>query len=518
MKRTLLATFQKCTIRNFSLKAISSDQHVSVTKSLAITLKSLLLLTVLLCANLGARTQSLSTNDPGNLVANSSNTPVNIGSTVSITTGPTSLTAATVSIAGNFHQGADSLEINNTTSGDYGSFTFSYNSSSGVLTLSGPGTEAQYQDALSQVTFRTNSTSNSARTITFSLNAALPFSGNGHYYEHITATDILWTTARDQAAAKSYFGRKGYLVTVTSQEENDFVAEKLGGAQGWMGANDATNEGAWRWVTGPEGNEDSGAGRLFWNGSAVGYTNWNVGEPNDSEGNEDYGQFVTSGAWNDLSETHVLDDYVVEYGDTPGDMPTQISDNITIEIVTNPTAITGTTTICAGETTELTAQNAQGTVYWYTDGCGTTELGTGNPISVSPLTTTTYYARNNVTGQFSEGCASVTVTVNLLDVYRSAQTGSWTDAANWEQYNGTSWVAATSYPGEISNSCGSPMVIIQATDTLTIPPSATISTPNLTIEADGIVEKDPSASLTISQQLIMDEDADGAIKITSTVD
>ena len=482
------------------------------------------LLIIMLFASLGANSQSLSSNDLGNLVANSSNTPVNVGSTVSITTGPTSLTAATVSIAGNFHQGADYLEINNTTSGNYGSFTFSYNSSSGVLTISGTGTETQYQDALRQVTFRTTSTSNAARTITFSLNAALPFSGNGHYYEYITGSGISWTDARTQAATKSYFGREGYLVTVTSSEESAFVAGKLDGAQGWLGASDATTENDWRWVTGPEGAENGGTGRPFWfglySGSAVNgeYTNWNGGEPNNS-GDEDYGQFVAvSGKWNDLPNTNLLNGYVVEYGGMSDDTPTQISDNITIDVVTNPTGITGTTTICAGETTELTAQNPQGTVYWYTGGCGTTPVGTGNSINVSPVTTTTYYARNNVNGVFSAGCASAAVTVNLLEEYRSIQSGLWTNAANWEQHNGTSWVAATSYPGETNNSCGTPLVTIRANHTLTIPPLATISIPNLTIEANGTVEKDHSASLTISAQLIMNEDADGSIKIIQTTD
>jgi hypothetical protein len=40
------------------------------------------------------------------------------------------------------------------------------------------------------------------------------------------------------------------------------------------------------------------------------YTNWNSGEPNNS-GGEDYAQFVTSGRWNDLSNTSLP--YVIEF-------------------------------------------------------------------------------------------------------------------------------------------------------------------------------------------------------------
>ena len=172
MKKTLLATFPKCPIRNFSLKAISSDQLVSFKNSQVVILKSFLFLIVLVCTNLGARAKSLSTNDIENLVANYSNTAVNIDSTISIRTGPTTLTTATVSITDNFHQGVDYLEINNTTRGTYNPFSFSDNITIGVLKLTGKGITDEYQAKLNQVAFHTFTTLNSTYTITFSLNAA----------------------------------------------------------------------------------------------------------------------------------------------------------------------------------------------------------------------------------------------------------------------------------------------------------------------------------------------------------
>ena len=79
----------------------------------------------------------------------------------------------------------------------------------------------------------------------------------------------------------------------------------------------------------------------------------------------------------------------------------------------NPTSITATqNTICSGSSTTLTANGAVGTVYWYTGGCASTFVATGNSISVSPASTTTYYARNLNGGLFSGGCASITITVN----------------------------------------------------------------------------------------------------------
>jgi len=79
----------------------------------------------------------------------------------------------------------------------------------------------------------------------------------------------------------------------------------------------------------------------------------------------------------------------------------------------NPTSITATqNTLCSGSSTTLTANGAVGTVYWYTGGCASTFVATGNSISVSPSSTNTYYARNLNGGLFSGGCASITITVN----------------------------------------------------------------------------------------------------------
>ncbi|MBK9292767.1 MAG: hypothetical protein IPM52_14255 [Bacteroidetes bacterium] len=84
----------------------------------------------------------------------------------------------------------------------------------------------------------------------------------------------------------------------------------------------------------------------------------------------------------------------------------------TLSAPSNPTGITATNNpICNGGSTQLTAQGAQGTVYWYTGSCGGSFVATGNSITVSPASTTTYYARNYNNNQFSPGCASIVITV-----------------------------------------------------------------------------------------------------------
>ena len=47
-------------------------------------------------------------------------------------------------------------------------------------------------------------------------------SENGHYYRYIPQPST-WLEARDAAAADTYMGLQGYLVTVTSPEESKFI-------------------------------------------------------------------------------------------------------------------------------------------------------------------------------------------------------------------------------------------------------------------------------------------------------
>ncbi|MCE1168508.1 MAG: YDG domain-containing protein [Sphingobacteriia bacterium] len=78
-----------------------------------------------------------------------------------------------------------------------------------------------------------------------------------------------------------------------------------------------------------------------------------------------------------------------------------------------PTSITASSTsICDGSSVTLTANGTAGTVNWYTGSCGGTLVGTGNPISLTPSATTTYYANCSNGTQVSAGCASTTITVS----------------------------------------------------------------------------------------------------------
>jgi Ig-like domain CHU_C associated/PKD-like domain len=94
-----------------------------------------------------------------------------------------------------------------------------------------------------------------------------------------------------------------------------------------------------------------------------------------------------------------------------------------------PTSIAGTTTICSGSSTTLTVSGGTlgvgATAQWFTGSCGGTAAGTGNSITVSPSTNTTYYVRYSGICNTTT-CASVAVTVNALSVAPTSISGTTT--------------------------------------------------------------------------------------------
>jgi flagellin len=109
-----------------------------------------------------------------------------------------------------------------------------------------------------------------------------------------------------------------YLATITSELEQAEIAFQIGevGINAWLGGNDATSEGDWRWTEGPEGEANGGTGTPFWSGNHTTgnlvngmFENWGNNEPNnhpwkDPVNGEDYLQISQGstpiGSWNDL--------------------------------------------------------------------------------------------------------------------------------------------------------------------------------------------------------------------------
>ena len=267
-------------------------------------------------------------------------------------TNPTTIDGALVIISSGFASG-DILSYTGTLPAGV---TQSYNATTGVLAFTGSLTAAELQAIYREVKF--NSTSNSAlnRTLTFNLGAALPLSSNNHFYQFITAPNISWTAAKTAAEQLTFFGKQGYLTTVTSAAENQFIVSKIQG-QGWMGAADSQTEDNWKWMTGPE------AGTQFWqgrsNGSVVGglYNNWASGEPNDYGSGEDYAHFLLDGKWNDYPlSSNGIQGYIVEFGGLSNDPCVVTSAIKTIAVVPGITLVPVLTSPATNSTVATTAQ------------------------------------------------------------------------------------------------------------------------------------------------------------------
>lgn len=168
---------------------------------------------------------------------------------------------------------------------------------------------------------------------TMTMAAPVQWSGNGNWYEAISVSGgISWTDASTTANAKG-----GYLATLTSGAENDFVFSLIDNPSFWNAEPAGSNLGPWLGgyqTSDIDASSASAANNWAWvTGEVWSYTNWSSGEPNNFEGaGEDYLSFkcypngCRSGQWNDLPDViSVLDTqvvaYVVEYDVNPVPVP-----------------------------------------------------------------------------------------------------------------------------------------------------------------------------------------------------
>ena len=199
---------------------------------------------------------------------------------------------------------------------------------------------------------------------------------------------------------------------------------------------------------------------------------------------------------------------------------------------TNGGIIGNAQTICTGSTpamlTETTSPTGTiaGTLQYQWQSSTTSAVAdfvdisgaTSSTCQPDVLTQTTWYKRLVKVDCETNWLESnvVEVTVNPLQQFRTkagldyASPRNWTTTANWEQYNGSSLVAASSYPGEISIACNSPLVTILSGHQMEIS-GANITLPNLKMEGTGKLFVRSTGKLSVSGQLQMEQNAAGAI-------
>lgn len=128
------------------------------------------------------------------------------------------------------------------------------------------------------------------------------FSDNGHFYAWIDDPST-WPDANAAAQAfstvhNSVLLEDWHLATITSQEENDFLAQTvlglpgawvspIGAQRAWIGLFNEAGPNSFQWVT----------------GESTSYTNWEPGEPNNPTGTVGTLGRYSDGKWNDEFDT-----------------------------------------------------------------------------------------------------------------------------------------------------------------------------------------------------------------------
>ena len=329
----------------------------------------------------------------------------------------TTITGANVTISGSFDEDdklfvrtATSITVDNTTNDiTYGSIPVNgvdnatYDKSSGELTFNGTATLANWITAFKLVgyIFDDNGTNpNSTRSLIFSLSNRIPYNhtdGSVHFYDYVESDEITFGTAIDEAESdgKKLFGLQGYLATITSQEEQEYIEPKIDGF-GWLGACDRLDnttirtrcnisasetdnltgrpwdntsgtyvygdgESYWYWVTGPERLQymfrDTGnctnsnstindrqkthplnGGSFDDNDSQQSYRNFADCEPNNyrhAVSGENHLHFYSDGSWNDYRhDDDNIEGYLIEWGGMSGDPTLDLTENKTYTIAT----------------------------------------------------------------------------------------------------------------------------------------------------------------------------------------
>ena len=192
-------------------------------------------------------------------------------------------------------------------------FTLSGNKTRLVVT----GTMASINTALTSLKVNTGSVTGD---INISVAATVNPTGyfyngvNGHFYRPIS-TGATYTNARAASLLTTFKGQTGYLVTITSADEDAFIFNNVPQGNIWFALTDEVEEARWTIDAGPEKGTLIKINNGQTNGNIPGqYNNWAGGEPNNSS-NEDYAVTKWGGGsqWNDLPN-HFSCAYVIEYG------------------------------------------------------------------------------------------------------------------------------------------------------------------------------------------------------------
>mgnify|MGYP003347351856 CR=1 FL=1 len=209
------------------------------------------------------------------------------------------------------------------------SFATGYSSWSNITRVSFTGTQSNINNALATLKVNTSSTTGNVQiSVSATVNPTnyyyLPT--NGHFYKYVSwptgvsGGDAAYLNIKSAAQSTIFKGQTGYLVTITSSDEQNFIQTNVVGSNILIALTDRTQEGVWKWDAGPElgttiktansGGEVSGQ-----------YNNWCSGEPNNWGSGENYVVTKWGGGncWNDYGPAATafpggIGGFVIEFG------------------------------------------------------------------------------------------------------------------------------------------------------------------------------------------------------------
>tara|TARA_X000000368_G_scaffold415818_1_gene408349 strand:- start:44 stop:15682 length:15639 start_codon:yes stop_codon:yes gene_type:complete len=254
------------------------------------------------------------------------------------------------------------------------------------------------------------------------LKGEFPYIGNYQDHKYYIAHEWLnWTEAKDRATALG-----GYLLTINSEAENNFIKNNLGDNYKWdsywIGFNDIDEEGTFVWA----------------NGSDSTYVNWNGGEPNNAGDEDAVEYFGNNGRWNDLPKSNGRF-FIIEFSGTISAKDVVIPYVVTRSTGFSETSGTDATFTGSGNITISAGQSkAELTV-------------TGVNDSENENTETiTYTITDNITDGTYDASNSV-ASVSIIDDEAPAVTWA-TSAANVNENGGSVTITATSDKAKTTSS------------------------------------------------------------------
>jgi hypothetical protein len=317
---------------------------------------------------------------------------------------------------------------------------------------------------------------------------------NGHYYEYVSDPAISWQQAKTQAAAATNAGAAGYLATVTSTDEFNFINSVVFSAANfpsgipanvYVGGSDSSSPGTWKWVTGPEGAENSGAGLIFYSSDSVQNGLLAPWDPHDSQGQIDgstdeyylylnsyyeAGFAVNSGTANDNIVAGGNSGYLVEFPSPPTPTPAASATPTATSTATLTPTATGTQTVTetATATSSATSTATVSSTPTASATATSTATATGTPTATGTIVATGTATATSTASPTATVTATATAAASRTATETATATGSPTPTAT-----ATSTATTTSSPSPSATPTATAKATPTATQTATATPTPT---------------------------------------------